>query len=111
MIQIRHRTYQTLHLINIDTGLEPVGNAMCVTKRARECSDLPNEGDIKKKNSDQILIFQIRNRQLSKVIQSINQIINNKNVLSIQTIQIAPFRTLMTALKDILLETNITFAF
>ena len=38
-----------------------------------------------------------------------NQIINNKNVLSIQTIQIAPFRTLMTALKDILLETNITF--
>lgn len=37
-----------------------------------------------------------------------NQIIN-KNVLSIQTIQIAPFRTLMTALKDILLETNITF--
>jgi len=38
-----------------------------------------------------------------------NQIINNNNVLSIQTIQIAPFRTLMTALKDILLETNITF--
>ena len=31
------------------------------------------------------------------------------NVLTIQTIQIAPFRTLMTALKDILLETNITF--
>ena len=29
------------------------------------------------------------------------------NVLVIQTIQIAPFRTLMTALKDILLETNI----
>lgn len=31
------------------------------------------------------------------------------NVLTIRTIQIAPFRTLMTALKDILLETNITF--
>lgn len=31
------------------------------------------------------------------------------NVLVIQTIQIAPFRTLMTALKDILLETNIIF--
>jgi len=31
------------------------------------------------------------------------------NVLTIQTIQIAPFRTLMTALKDVLLETNITF--
>lgn len=31
------------------------------------------------------------------------------NVLTIQTIQISPFRTLMTALKDILLETNITF--
>ena len=31
------------------------------------------------------------------------------NILTIQTVQIAPFRTLMTALKDILLETNITF--
>ena len=34
---------------------------------------------------------------------------NANNILTIQTIQIAPFRTLMTALKDILLETNITF--
>ena len=34
---------------------------------------------------------------------------NNKYVLEIKTVQIAPFRTLMTALKDILLETNITF--
>ena len=33
-----------------------------------------------------------------------------KNILTIQTVQIAPFRTLMTALKDILLETNITFS-
>ena len=32
-----------------------------------------------------------------------------KNILTIQTVQISPFRTLMTALKDILLETNITF--
>ena len=31
------------------------------------------------------------------------------NVLEIKTIQISPFRTLMTALKDILLETNISF--
>ena len=31
------------------------------------------------------------------------------NVLTIKTVQIAPFRTLMTALKDIVLETNITF--
>lgn len=31
------------------------------------------------------------------------------NVLTIKTVQITPFRTLMTALKDILLETNITF--
>ena len=31
------------------------------------------------------------------------------NVLTIKTLQIAPFRTLMTALKDILLETNISF--
>ena len=34
---------------------------------------------------------------------------NSKNILTIQTVQIAPFRTLVTALKDILLETNITF--
>ena len=34
----------------------------------------------------------------------------NNNILVIQTVQIAPFRTLMTALKDILLETNITFS-
>ena len=31
------------------------------------------------------------------------------NVLTIKTVQIAPFRTLMSALKDILLETNISF--
>ena len=31
------------------------------------------------------------------------------NVLEMKTVQIAPFRTLMTALKDILVETNITF--
>ena len=34
---------------------------------------------------------------------------NLNTILSIQTVQIAPFRTLMTALKDILLETNISF--
>ena len=34
---------------------------------------------------------------------------SNNNVLTIKTIQISPFRTLMTALKDILVETNITF--
>jgi len=34
---------------------------------------------------------------------------NSGNVLTIKTVQISPFRTLMTALKDILLETNITF--
>ena len=32
-----------------------------------------------------------------------------KNILTIQTLQIAPIRTLMSALKDILLETNIVF--
>lgn len=32
-----------------------------------------------------------------------------KNILTIQTVQIAPFRILMTALKDILLESNIVF--
>tara|TARA_B100000035_G_C21019862_1_gene563552 strand:+ start:1464 stop:2324 length:861 start_codon:yes stop_codon:yes gene_type:complete len=34
---------------------------------------------------------------------------NNDNVLTIKTVQIAPFRILMTALKDILLDTNILF--
>lgn len=34
---------------------------------------------------------------------------SENNVLTIKTVQISPFRTLMTALKDILLETNITF--
>jgi len=33
----------------------------------------------------------------------------SRNVLMIKTVQIAPFRTLMVALKDILLETNISF--
>lgn len=32
-----------------------------------------------------------------------------KNILTIKTVQIAPFRTLMTALKDIFVETNISF--
>ena len=32
------------------------------------------------------------------------------NVLTLKTVQIAPFRTLMTALKDILIETNIEFS-
>ena len=31
------------------------------------------------------------------------------NILTIKTVQISPFRTLMTSLKDILLETNIIF--
>ena len=31
------------------------------------------------------------------------------NVLTLKTVQISPFRTLMTALKDILVESNITF--
>ncbi len=40
-----------------------------------------------------------------------NQVItqNDGNVLTIKTVQIAPFRILMSALKDILLETNIIF--
>jgi proliferating cell nuclear antigen len=40
---------------------------------------------------------------------NINASSTNNNVLTIKTVQIAPFRTLMTALKDILLETNISF--
>ena len=38
-----------------------------------------------------------------------NKSFTDNNVLTLQTVQIAPFRTLMTALKDILLETNISF--
>lgn len=41
-----------------------------------------------------------------------NDDVNNhsiNNVLTIKTVQIAPFRILMTALKDILLDTNIIF--
>ena len=34
---------------------------------------------------------------------------NNDCILMIKTVQISPFRTLMVALKDILLETNFTF--
>ena len=34
---------------------------------------------------------------------------SENNVLTVKTVQIAPIRTLMTAAKDILLETNITF--
>lgn len=35
--------------------------------------------------------------------------LKNNNVLELKTVQISPFRTFMTALKDILIETNITF--
>ena len=42
----------------------------------------------------------------SKVKEKENE---NNYVLEIKTVQIAPFRILMTALKDVLLETNITF--
>lgn len=34
---------------------------------------------------------------------------SDNNVLTIKTVQIAPFKTLITALKDILLETNMSF--
>ena len=38
-----------------------------------------------------------------------NSLTNSNNVLTIKTVQISPFRVLMTALKDILLDTNIVF--
>jgi proliferating cell nuclear antigen len=46
---------------------------------------------------------------MENIIASNTSTISNQNVLEIETVQIAPFRTLMTALKDILQETNITF--
>jgi len=48
------------------------------------------------------------NNSLSENINYANND-NNDNVLTIKTVQIAPFRILMTALKDILLDTNILF--
>ena len=42
-------------------------------------------------------------------LQLNNNETNFNNVLTIKTVQIAPFRILMTALKDILLDTNIVF--
>ena len=42
-------------------------------------------------------------------LQLNNNETNLNNVLTIKTVQIAPFRILMTALKDILLDTNIVF--
>ena len=46
---------------------------------------------------------------IEKSTKNVNNSSTDGNVLTIKTVQIAPFRTLMTALKDILLETNITF--
>jgi hypothetical protein len=42
---------------------------------------------------------------MSQNIKNQSTSTNEGNVLTIKTVQIAPFRTLMTALKDILLET------
>ena len=46
---------------------------------------------------------------IEKSSKNTNNSSTDGNVLTIKTVQIAPFRTLMTALKDILLETNISF--
>lgn len=46
---------------------------------------------------------------MENITVSNTSVSNTQNVLEIETVQIAPFRTLMTALKDILQETNITF--
>jgi proliferating cell nuclear antigen len=53
---------------------------------------------------------------LNEITNSINSInsysnssSNENNILTIKTVQISPFRILMTALKDILLDTNIIF--
>lgn len=47
--------------------------------------------------------------QQNKYKHFLNTHLMNTNVLEIQTVQISALRTLMTALKDILLETNIFF--
>tara|TARA_B100000780_G_scaffold276116_1_gene244076 strand:- start:576 stop:1436 length:861 start_codon:yes stop_codon:yes gene_type:complete len=50
----------------------------------------------------------LENNLASLSVDSSNET-NANNVLTIKTVQIAPFRILMTALKDILLDTNIVF--
>jgi proliferating cell nuclear antigen len=50
-------------------------------------------------------LYDLKNKPIILSMSSFD----DKNVLTIKTVQINPFRTLMTALKDILLETNITF--
>jgi proliferating cell nuclear antigen len=42
-------------------------------------------------------------------MQSSTDLFKEDNVLTIKTVQVAPFRILMTALKEILVETNIVF--
>jgi len=46
---------------------------------------------------------------MSQITNKNSNSFNDGNILTIKTVQISPFRTLMTALKDILLETNISF--
>lgn len=46
---------------------------------------------------------------LKKMQSEYEKFSQSDNQLTIKTVQISPFRTLMTALKDILLETNIIF--
>lgn len=50
-----------------------------------------------------------RERERMATKQNVSSNFFDNNVLTIKTVQISPFRTLMTALKDILIETNITF--
>lgn len=59
-------------------------------------------------NNEQVNVAQMNTSQMN-TSQSNKNTIYSKNILTIQTLQIAPFRTLMAALKDILLETNIIF--
>lgn len=59
-------------------------------------------------NNEQVHVAQMNTSQMN-TSQSNKNTIYSKNILTIQTLQIAPFRTLMAALKDILLETNIIF--
>ena len=46
---------------------------------------------------------------VNTIVQSHSHPSLQDNVLTIKTVQIAPFRTLMCAMKEILIETNITF--
>ena len=96
--------------VEIITGKSPSFSSewldLSITGKAKACIkryiSIKEEEDFKKLGKE-ILINHFKNEKIRYSETNIN------NVLTIKTVQIAPFRILMTALKDILLDTNIVF--